>query len=45
MAWFEILVDGVKKADVYDTQDIIKVSCDLVHGCGVDPDDITVVEH
>lgn len=43
--WYEIFVNGKKYTDVYDTQDIIKVSCDLVNGCGVDPDDITVIEH
>lgn len=43
--WYEIKVKGNKVADVYDTQDIIKVNCDLVNGSGVDPDDIEVVEH
>lgn len=43
--WYEILVNGEKKADVYDTQDIIRVSCDLVNGYGINPDDIEVIEH
>ena len=43
--WFEILVENVKVADVYDEQDIIKVSCDLVNGNGVNPDDIRVITH
>ena len=43
--WYEIKVNGREYATVYDTQDIIKVSCDLVNGDGVDPDDIEVVEH
>ena len=43
--WYEILVKGKKVADVYDTQDIIRVSCDLVNGDGVDPDTIEVIEH
>ena len=28
---------------VYDTQDIIKVWCDLVNGAGADPEDIEIV--
>ena len=27
---------------VYDTQDIIKVSCDLVNGYGVNPENIVI---
>lgn len=38
-------VKGNKYKDVYDEQDIIKTSCDLVNGYGVDPDDIEVVTH
>lgn len=43
--WYEIRVNGKKYTDVYDTQEIIRVSCDLVNGSGVEPDDIEVVEH
>lgn len=43
--WYEIKVKGVKVADVYDTQDIIKISCDLVNGRGIDSDDIMVITH
>lgn len=43
--WYEIMVKGEKVADVYSEQDIIRTSCDLVNGCGVNPDDIEVITH
>lgn len=43
--WYEIKVKGEKYTDVYDEQEIIRVSCDLVNGCGVDPSDIEVITH
>lgn len=43
--WYEILVNDRKYTDVYDEQEIIRVSCDLVNGCGVNPDDIKVITH
>ena len=41
--WFEIYVKDEYYDAVYDEQDIIKLSCDLVNGAGVNPDDIKVV--
>lgn len=43
--WYEIKVRGEKYTDVYREEDIIRESCELVNGCGVDPDDIEVVRH
>lgn len=40
--WYDIYVNGQLFDSVYDEQDIIKVSCDLVNGSGVDPEAIEV---
>lgn len=42
--WYEIYVKDDKYCDVYREEDIIKVSCDLVNGYGVDPEDIKIKE-
>lgn len=46
--YYEIIASGEHAGDivfditVYDTQDIIKVTCDLVNGYGIDPESIQV---
>ena len=46
--YYEVIADGTRAGDivfrytVYDTQDIIKITCDLVNGYGIDPDAIQV---
>lgn len=41
--YYDIIIKGtVYKNTVYDSNDIIKVFCDLVNGYGINPDDITV---
>lgn len=46
--YYEIIAEGSRAGDivfnttVYDTQDIIKVCCDMINGYGVDPESIHV---
>lgn len=40
--YYIIKVNGEEYTTVYDQNDIVKVSCDLVNGCGIDPDAITI---
>ena len=46
--YYEVIASGDHCGDivfditVYDTQDIIKVSCDLINGYGVNPDSIKI---
>ena len=42
MKYYIVKWQGHEKA-VYDTQDLIKLHCDLVNGCGVSLDDITII--
>ena len=43
--WYEIFVKNYKRDDAYSEQELIKEYNDLVHGCGVDWDDIEIVTH
>lgn len=46
--YYEIIADGSRAGDiafmitVYDPQDIIKVTCDLINGYGIDPETIHI---
>lgn len=42
--YFEIYVNDRHYETVYDDQEIIKISCDLVNAYGVNPDDIKIIE-
>lgn len=43
--WYEIIVNDIKVATVYDTQDIIRVSCDLIYDRGIAEEDIIIITH
>lgn len=42
--WYEICINDDLYEVCYDTQDIIKITCEIV-ALGINPDDIKIKEH